>query len=124
LTTEFWVSHTAAARLHGLWTYRDPGLVHVVHEHRPCVREEGRLRRHWTKELPERDRTTIDGVPVTTLERTIVDVACNASLPCALVTATAGFRAGADAAVVGRILAERVGGRGVVQARKVTELCD
>jgi len=124
LSTEFWVSHTAAARLHGLWTYRDPGLVHVTHEHNPRVQDEGRLRRHWTRALPERDRTIVDGVPVTTLERTIVDVACSAPLPCALVTATAGFRAGADAAVVGQILDERAGGRGVVQARRVAELCN
>jgi len=124
LSTDFWISHTAAARLHGLWTFRDPGLVHVTHERNPCVQDEGRLRRHWTKVLPARDRTIIDGVPVTTLERTIVDVACSARLPCALVTATAGFRAGADAAVVGQILDERSGGRGVVQARRVMELCD
>lgn len=124
LTTEFWVSHTAAARLHGLWTYRDPGQVHVTHERNPCVKEEGRLKRHWTRSLPERDRTTVDGVPVTTLERTIVDVACSASLPCALVTATAGFRAGADAALVGQIVDERASGRGVVQARRVMELCN
>ena len=123
LSTEFWVSHTAAARLYGLWTYRDPGLVHVTHEHNPCVQDEGRLRRHWTRSLPERDRTMIDGIPVTTLESTIVDVACSASLPCALVTATAGFRAGADASLVGQILDERAGRRGVVQARRVMELC-
>lgn len=124
LSTDFWVSHTAAARLHGLWTYRDPGQVHVTHEHNPCVKEEGRLKRHWTRSLPERDRTTVNGVPITTLERTIVDVACHASLPGALVTATSGFRAGADAALVGQILDERTGGRGVVQARRVMEVCN
>jgi hypothetical protein len=124
LNTEFWISHTAAARLHGLWTYRDPGKVHVTQEYNPCVQDEGRLTRHWSKRLPPRDRTMVRDVPVTTLERTIVDVACSASLACAVVTATAGFRAGADPVVVAQILDERAGCRGVVQARKVMELCD
>jgi hypothetical protein len=124
LETDFWISHTAAARLHGLWTYRDPGQVHVTHEHNPSVKDEGRLIRHWSKKLPARDRTVIGGIPVTTLERTIVDVACSSSLPCALVTATAGFRAGANPVVVGQILDERAGGRGVVQARRTMELCE
>ena len=66
----------------------------------------------------------IGDVPVTTLERTIVDVACSAPLACAVVIVTAGFRAGADPAVVARLLDERAGTRGVVQARKVMELCD
>ncbi|MFE7509614.1 hypothetical protein, partial [Promicromonospora sp. NPDC057488] len=124
LSTEFWVSHTAAARLHGLWTFRDPGRVHVTQERNPCVKEEGRLERHWTQALPARDKTMIGDVPVTTLERTIVDVACSSPLPCAVVTATSGFRAGADPTVVEHILDERAGGRGVVQARRVMELCD
>ncbi|MCP2262839.1 Transcriptional regulator, AbiEi antitoxin, Type IV TA system [Promicromonospora thailandica] len=124
LSTEYWVSHTAAARLHGLWTFRDPGKVHVTQERNPCVKEEGRLERHWTRALPARDKTVLGDVPVTTLERTIVDVACSAPLPCAVVTATSGFRAGAVPAVVERILDERAGGRGVVQARRVMELCD
>ncbi|WP_129786906.1 hypothetical protein [Promicromonospora panici] len=124
LDTEFWISHTAAARLHGLWTYRDPGHVHVIHEYHPSVQDEGRLIRHWSKRLPARDRTVVGGIPVTTLERTMVDVACSAPLSCALVIVTAGFRAGADPVVVGQILDERAGGRGVVQARRVMELCD
>jgi hypothetical protein len=124
LDTEYWVSHTAAARLHGLWTYRDPGLVHITQTYNPPIRAEGRLKRHWSKTLPERDRSEVGGIPVTTVERTIVDVACRAPLPCALATATAGFRAGASPVVVGQILEERTGGRGVVQARKVMELCD
>ncbi|MGW2092619.1 type IV toxin-antitoxin system AbiEi family antitoxin domain-containing protein [Promicromonospora sukumoe] len=124
LKSEFWVSHTAAARLHGLWTFRDPGKVHVTQERNPCVQEEGRLERHWTRALPARDKTMIGDVPVTTLERTIVDVACSAPLPCAVVTATSGFRAGADPTVVEQILDDRAGGRGVVQARRVMELCD
>lgn len=124
LNTEYWISHSAAARLHGLWTYRDPGRVHVTQEYNPCVQEEGRLTRHWSKSLPVRDRARVGDVPVTTLERTIIDVACSTSLPGAVVTATAGFRAGADPSVVAQILDERAGGRGVVQARKVMELCD
>ncbi|GAB2494238.1 DUF559 domain-containing protein [Promicromonospora xylanilytica] len=124
LHTEFWVCGTAAARLHGLWTYRDPGLVHIVQTYNPPIRIEGRLRRHWSRTLPARDRTTIGDVPVTTLERTIVDVACSAPLAGAVVIVTAGFRAGADPAVVAQLLDERAGTRGVVQARKVMELCD
>lgn len=124
LDTEYWLSHTAAARLHGLWTYRDPGLVHITQTYNPPIRAEGRLKRHWSRTLPERDQSLAGDIPITTLERTIVDVACSAPLPCALVTATAGFRAGASPAVVGQILEERTGGRGVVQARKVMELCD
>lgn len=124
LDVECWLSHTTAARLHGLWTYRDPGLVHITQTYNPPVRHEGRLRRHWSRALPDSHRTVLGGVPVSSLERTIVDVACTASLPCAVVAATAGFRRGASPVVVEEILESRARGRGVVQARKVMVLCD
>ncbi|MEG3613912.1 hypothetical protein [Isoptericola haloaureus] len=122
---EHWFSHSTAALLHGAWTYATPPLVHVTHEANPHVRRrlEPDVRRHHTRLLP-RDRDVVDGIPVTSKERTLVDCLRTMWPAAALVVADSLFRLRADPAEVSRIMADSVGKRGMVQARRLLELCD
>ncbi|MCA5892594.1 hypothetical protein LEP48_04395 [Isoptericola sp. NEAU-Y5] len=125
LTTAYWYSHTTAAVLHGCWTWRLSDAVHVTQLRAPNAeqsRERG-LRRHWTA-LPPRDRTTIDGLPATTLERTVVDCARTLPPDQGLVVTDSALRGGADLDVLCAILDESAGRRGVRRAREVVDLAD
>ncbi|MFD6167358.1 hypothetical protein ACFWFR_19460 [Oerskovia sp. NPDC060287] len=127
-TTAFWLSHSTAAVLWGCWTYRLQDRADVTQLTPPSVvRRDGDpvhlVARHWTP-LPERDRTVLDGLPVTTLERTVVDCARTLRGAGALVVADSGLRLGADPVLVDTILTEAAGGRGVRSARQVLALAD
>ncbi|MFF2833907.1 hypothetical protein ACFVSK_19235 [Cellulosimicrobium cellulans] len=124
LTTDYWFSHSTAAVLHGLWTWRLADEVHVTQLGNPSVRRtDPGLRRHWTS-LPESDRGELDGLPVTSLERTIVDCARSLSPVAGIVVADSGLRAGADVRRVEAALAAAAGGRGVRRARRVLAEAD
>lgn len=122
---ELWFSHSTAALLQGAWLYDVPELVHLTHEFHPHVAREGEplIRRHHTS-LPHRDRDHVDGIPVTSIERTLVDCVRTLLPASALVVADSLFRLGADPWAVSRIVDESRGKRGVVQARRILELCD
>ncbi|OLT45543.1 hypothetical protein [Cellulosimicrobium sp. CUA-896] len=125
LTTEYWFSHSTAAVLHGLWTWRLADEVHVTQLGNPSVRRrtDHGVRRHWTA-LVDEDRDVVGGLPVTSLERTIVD--CARSLPpvAGLVVADSGLRAGADRDRIAVVLEAAAGGRGVRRARQVLTEAD
>jgi hypothetical protein len=70
------------------------------------------------------EHTIVNGLPVTSLERTIVDCACLLRPLPGLVVADAGARSGADPDVLRRLLAERTGRRGIATARALIELAD
>jgi hypothetical protein len=86
------ISHESAAVLHGLPTYAIPSAVRVtrirgngvrtsdVHVHRATLRP--------------RDRAIADGLPVTSMARTVVDLGRRLPFGAALVTADAALRAG------------------------------
>ncbi len=122
---ELWFSHSTAALLHGAWLYDVPELVHLTHEFHPHVAraDEPLVRRHHTS-LPRRDRTAVHGIPATSIERTLVDCVRTFRPASALVVADSLFRLGADPGTVSRIMTESKGKRGVVQARRILELCD
>lgn len=69
------LSHGSAA---ALWGIRDPtgGPVHVTVSHRST--SSNRIRRHLST-LPEDEVTAHEGIPVTTVPRTIFDLAANSS---------------------------------------------
>jgi very-short-patch-repair endonuclease len=125
LDVDHWFSHTSAAVLHGCWTWKLTSAVHLTQLRPPnhAQAQDTALRRHWTT-LPSRDRTTVAGLPATTLERTVVDCARLLSPPQALVVADSALRGGADLARVETILREAAGKRGVVRAREVVALAD
>ncbi|ANC31101.1 hypothetical protein [Isoptericola dokdonensis] len=125
LDVDHWFSHTTAAVLHGCWTWRLSAVVHLTQLRPPNqsqVRERD-LHRHWTT-LPPRDRTDVGGIPVTTLERTVVGCARLVPPGQALVVADSAVRGGADVELIADILDESAGKRGVVRARTVLDLVD
>ena len=66
-------SHESAALIHGLWLLRTPATVHVTQRHKPGARASS-LRRHSTS-LPLKDVVEVHGIRVTSLERTVADLA-------------------------------------------------
>ncbi|MEN5074268.1 hypothetical protein ABE437_10660 [Isoptericola cucumis] len=126
LRTDYCFSHESAALVHGLSVYRLADEVHVSQSWKPKVRRDrdDRVRRHPV-DVPPRDRTTTPtGLPVTTLERTTVDCGRWLAGARALVVADSALRAGADRAVVDKILHDAAGRPGIRQARLVVDLAD
>jgi predicted transcriptional regulator of viral defense system len=125
LRTPAVVSHASAAVLHGLPLWGIP--LHQVHITRsPPARTDAdtRLRSHASR-LVEGDVVRIGSVPVTSLARTVLDLARSLPFPVAL--------AAADAALATRrvtrddlraVLGAAAGTRGTRSARRVVDLCD
>lgn len=84
-------SHASAALIHGLWLMEIPVVPEVTQDSRPNSHGRASLRRHRSFLGPEQV-TTVNGLNVTTIERTIVDCACTMSPRSALVVADSGFR--------------------------------
>ncbi|WP_155990687.1 hypothetical protein [Paraoerskovia marina] len=124
-TTPYWFSHETAALLWGCWTWRLGTEIHLTQLGRPKVRPEAdpSTRRHWTA-LDPRDRATSDGVPLTSLERTVVDCARTLRPAQALVIADSALRIGADPRGIARCLDAARGRRGVRRARQTLEIVD
>lgn len=121
-TADVTFSHTTAALLWGLPTVVDDDWAHVTQISKPTTQDHG-VRRH-VNALSPADRTTRLGLPVTTLERTLVDCAMTLGPRAGLVVADAALRAGASIEVCERLLAERTGHRGIVGGRAVVEFAD
>ena len=68
------ISHESAAMVHGARLWRTPELVHVIQDTRQGGRGTADVRRHAV-DLPNSDVTRVQGLPVTTLERTVLDCA-------------------------------------------------
>jgi hypothetical protein len=83
------LSHVSAAVMHGLPLWNVPlGRVHVTR--RPPASGSGSARIHLhIARLPDDELTVLDGLPVTSLPRTVVDVARTVPFESAVVTADA-----------------------------------
>lgn len=117
-------SHTTAARLHGLYLWDVPALIHltctVKHS---TVNQSPDVRRHL-RPLPDPDLVELHGVTVTSLERTVIDCAVSLELCRALIIADHALRKGADMGRMARLLEGMAGQRGVRNARRVLEMAD
>ena len=91
------VSHSSAAVLHGLWLPQTPtSEVHLISPRRPDRAEPG-VRVHGSR-IPRDQIVDLRGLPVTSLERTAVDVARGRSLEDAVLVLDGAARAIADQA--------------------------
>jgi hypothetical protein len=123
LGTQHWFSHESAALLWGLPLWITPTRTHVMQRHTASSRRDPAVAHHPI--VPASDqRGLASGLPVTSLERTVID--CASALPPlhGLVVADAALRAGADRAQLDDLLAARTGRRGVTRARAVIALAD
>ncbi|ROS78438.1 hypothetical protein [Cellulomonas sp. PhB143] len=125
LTTRYWFSHTSAALLWGCWTWRLDPVPHVTQLGRPSGAgcQDATLARHRS-DVPAADRAERHGLPVTSLERTVVDCARLLPVPQGLVVADSALRLGARRAEIERRLEAVVRGRGVRRAREVLATMD
>ena len=92
LPSDYAFSYASAARIHGLALWRVDDAVHVTQHHRVGGPQSPGVVRHHDA-LPDRDVTVVNGLRVTTIERTITD--CARILPPrdGLVVADSGMRA-------------------------------
>lgn len=123
LTARHVFSHGTAALLWGLPVWRTPGRTSVLVAHSAGRGADPRVQRRVG--LPaEADVAIVDGLPVTSLTRTLVDCAHDLRPIDALVVADAALRAGAvrDEAVA--LLRDGGRRRGLGQAREIVSLAD
>ncbi len=115
--------HDSAALLWGLPLWSDPSCVHVYQAHRPGAGRDPGISRHLGRVAPD-EATRVAGLPVTSLQRTVLDCT-RTMLPLAgLVVADAGLRAGARPDEILRMIAEDPAGRGMARARAILEIAD
>lgn len=116
------LSHETAALVHGL-PMVGCGRTHLVQPFPGGQRDAADVARHFV-EVPEAHRTERHGLPVTTLERTVIDCARTLARPEGLVIADAALHAGADRATCEQMIEALAGRSGVVAARWVLAHAD
>ncbi|ASR05236.1 hypothetical protein GCWB2_22325 [Gordonia rubripertincta] len=101
------LSHVSAAAVHGLsMLHPDLNVVHVT-TGRPYGGSIRRQRHLHAAPLEPEEITEVDGVRVTSVERTAVDVACMGTFAQAIVVFDAALRRGADPDVLADTLSRR-----------------
>jgi very-short-patch-repair endonuclease len=120
-------SHQSAALIHGLDLY--PAASSAVILTRPKIRPSGRLKSagvfFHTAELPDNHVTKVFGVRVTSVPRTVVDLARASSFMSAVVTADSALKGGAitkEALVA--VCDACAGWPGIRQARRAVDFSD
>jgi very-short-patch-repair endonuclease len=122
-----WFSHRTAAILWGCAVVATPAAVDVsstTRRHGRTGTSERLVRDHWVGGAGAADVSDALALPVTSLERTVLDCATSLPGPHALVVADSGLRAGADPALLETMLASASGTRGVQGARVVLGRAD
>lgn len=124
MSSDVAVSHVSAAAVLGLPTWRH--RLETVHVSRNRDYG-GRIRSGLAVHVTCLDRTevrVVDGVNVTTLARTVVDVARTCSRQQAIVVGDAALASGLTAAALDAALTRAKGWRGIIQARAIRSLLD
>lgn len=117
------ISHQSAALLLGLPTVDSSTEVHVMQPWRRSGQNASDVVRHC-RPLSDAVRTMRCGLPVTSLERTVVDCAMVLPPRDGLIIADAGMYNGADPELCLEILEQMRGQRGVAKAREILSLAD
>lgn len=118
------VSHMSAAALHGLPVWANAlDLVHLTRD-RPYGGKTRRYVRLHPARLSAGEVVEVAGYQVTSLARTVVDVACTLGLYRAVAIGDAALHGGLPAGEVDEALARAVGRRGVGAARRAIGLLD
>ncbi|WP_154794652.1 hypothetical protein [Occultella kanbiaonis] len=75
LTCSFAFSHESAVLIHGGWIDHPTDVVHISQTNTPRVLRHSDIRRHHASDLTPADVVEVNGLPVTSLERTALDCA-------------------------------------------------
>ncbi|MCP2286063.1 Transcriptional regulator, AbiEi antitoxin, Type IV TA system [Promicromonospora umidemergens] len=116
-------SHTTAALLLGCLVWTVPDRTHLYQSYRASGRAAKDIVRH-RGDLPSDDVVTVEGLPVTSLARTVVDCALTLHPLEALVIADSALALGLERDELLTMLDARSGRRGIRRARLVIELAD
>ncbi len=117
-------SHTSAARLHGLFLWDVDDKVHISTETTPSSTSHGGDVVPHTRPLELTRVVFIEGMPCTTLERTVVDCCLMLNYKQALVLMDHALRKGADASKLHQMCASLAGRNGVLTLRRALENAD
>lgn len=117
-------THTSAALVWGLSVWRCRPLVHVAHAGRRGDRGPNDDVVRHNQRIPDTQVRIVNGLKVTSLERTILDCARLLPFELAVVIADSGFAHGADQTTLRRLVAEAKGTRGIRRAREVLQAAD
>ncbi|WP_284978061.1 hypothetical protein [Arthrobacter sp. fls2-241-R2A-200] len=117
-------SHTSAARLHGLFLWDADDRVHVTADSTPSRTSHGKDVVAHARRLTSTDVVFRQGMPCTSLERTIVDCCLMMNFKRSLVLMDHGLRMGADIATLRQVCASLAGRNGVLSLRRALEQAD
>lgn len=119
------ITHESAAVLHGLALWKpDLARVHVTRDRSAGGRRTASRHLHVAP-LPTCDRSEVDGVPCTSMARTVVDLACTLDFDAAVIAGdSAGSREPEFAEALTRCLAESGPRTGIAAARRVAAFVD
>lgn len=120
--TDVPLSHQSAGVLHGMsLLFPDLARVHLTTGHKTGGRVETQRHLHSGR-LEAEDVTMVDGIAVTSLEVTAVDIACSGNFFQGLAAFDSALRLGADRATMSALLDRRR--RGVAVARRALAFAD
>lgn len=120
----FVYSHTSAARLHGLYLWAVDDFVHITQQTCPSRVSHGKDVLAHTRALEAGDIIFVDGLPCTSLERTVVDCCLMLNYRQSLVLMDHALRKGADEAKLRKMCSALTGRNGVVALRRALENSD
>lgn len=114
----------SAALLHDLYLWNIPPLIHLYFPNkRSTAGQPHDIRGHF-RPVPSSDIVQVQGLPVTSLERTVLDCASNYEVRKGLIIADHALRLGANRKLMEDMLEAMRGRRGVRNARAVLEMAD
>ena len=109
-------SHISAAVVHDLPTWNDSlGRVHLSRDRTGGARQRRYSEIH-SAVLPDPDVVIVNGIRVTSLARTVVDLGCSLSMERAVAAGDAALRRGVDPAELAELLERGRGRRGIARA--------
>lgn len=117
-------SHASAARLHGLFVWDEDQRVHLTQGTPVSAGSHGRDVVAHAANLRPADIVFIDGMPCTSLLRTVVDCCLTMSFRQSLILLDHALRKGLDAGRLGQVCASMAGRNGVRTLRKALESAD
>lgn len=120
----FVYSHTSAARLHALYLWDVDDLVHITQQTCPSRVSHGKDVAAHTRTLEAGDVTFVDGLPCTSLERTVVDCCLMLNYRQSLVLMDHALRKGADIEKLRKMCSALAGRNGVLALRRAIENSD
>jgi predicted transcriptional regulator of viral defense system len=117
-------SHTSSASLHGLHLWNVDDRVHLTQAGCPSSISHGREVAAHTRSLGSTEVCFVDGLPCTSLERTVVDCCLMFTIRQAVILVDHASRMGADLSQLRSRCSALAGRNGVVALRKALELAD